>query len=225
MPIFRRISELTKFKIMIRYFILVAGLFFMGLGVDLITKSNLGTSPISSVSYVLSMIFPLTFGETTFLVSFLFILIQILILKKEFPKEQYLQVLVGPIFGFFIDFGMNVFSFINSTFYSEKIILLLIGCIILSMGIYLEVSANVIINPGEGLVKTIANKTKKEFGTIKVMFDCTLVLSAVVISLFAFRNIYGLGEGTVISAVLVGYITKIISNIFKHFNFATLLAN
>ncbi len=224
MPIFRIISELTNFKIMIRYFILVAGLFFMGLGVDLITKSNLGTSPISSVSYVLSMIFPLTFGETTFLVSFLFILIQILILKKEFPKEQYLQVLVGPIFGFFIDFGMNVFSFINSTFYSEKIILLLIGYIILSIGIYLEVSANVIINPGEGLVKTIANKTKKEFGTIKVMFDCTLVLSAVAISLFAF-SIYGLGEGTVISAVLVGYITKIISNIFKHFYFAKLLAN
>lgn len=225
MPIFRRISELVNFKMIKRYFVLVAGLFFMGLGVDLITKSNLGTSPIASVSYVLSLIFPLTFGVTTFLVSFLFILIQILILKTDFPKEQYLQVLVGPIFGFFIDFGMKIFSFVNSKFYSQEIILLLLGCILLALGIRLEVIANVIINPGEGLVKTIANKTRKEFGNIKIMFDCTLVLTAIVISLFAFRSINGLGEGTVISAILVGPITKIISTIFKDFNIGKLLVN
>jgi len=216
---------LINFKIVMRYFVLVAGLFFMGLGVDLITKSNLGTSPIASVSYVLSLIFPLTFGVTTFLVSFLFILIQILILKKDFPKEQYLQVLVGPLFGFFIDFGMKIFAFVNSNFYSDEIILLLLGCILLALGVRLEVVANVIINPGEGLVKTIANKTRKEFGTIKIIFDCTLVLTAVVISLFAFRTINGLGEGTIISAILVGYITKIISTFFKDFNIGKLFAN
>lgn len=203
----------------------------MGLGVDLITKSNLGTSPISSVPYVLSMIFPLTFGEITFLLSLSFILVQIIILRKDFPKEQFLQVLVGPIFGFFIDFGMDIFAFVNSKFYAEKIIILLLGCVLLALGIYLQVVANVIINPGEGVVKTIANKTGQEFGTIKVMFDCTLVLIATVISLFTFKTIKGLREGTIISAVLVGYITKIISstkiisNIFKHFNLEERFAN
>jgi len=216
---------LINLKMILRYFVLVVGLFFMGLGVDLITKSNLGTSPIASVSYVLSLIFPLTFGVTTFLVSFVFIIIQIMILKKDFPKEQYLQVLVGPIFGFFIDFGMKIFASVNSNFYSEKIVLLLLGCILLALGVRLEVVANVIINPGEGLVKTIANKTRKEFGNIKIMFDCTLVLTAVFISLVAFKSINGLGEGTIISAILVGYLTKIISNIFKDFNIIKLFAN
>ncbi|HBN04952.1 MAG TPA: hypothetical protein DEF85_01350 [Clostridiaceae bacterium] len=216
---------MINFKIIIRYFILVAGLFLMGLGVDLITKSNLVTSPISSVPYVLSMIFPFTFGETTFLISFLFILFEIMILKKDFPKEHFLQVLVCPIFGFFIDFGMNIFAFVNYKFYSEQIILLLLGCILLALGVRLEFLANVIIYPADSLVKTIANKTKKEFGNIKIMFDCTLVLTAVVISLLAFKNINGLGEGTIISALLVGYITKIISTVFKYFNIGKLFAN
>lgn len=197
----------------------------MGLGVDLTTKSNLGTSPISSVPYVLSMILPLTFGENTFLLSLLFILIEIFILRKDFPKEQYFQVLVGPIFGFFIDFGMRIFAFVNSRFYAEKIVVLLLGCILIALGVYLQVVASVIINPGEGLVKTIANKTGQEFGTIKVMLDCTLVLIATVISLFAFKTIRGLREGTIISAILVGSITKIINIIFKHFNFEKWCAN
>jgi uncharacterized protein len=210
---------MSNSKIIIRYFIFVVGLFFMGLGISLTTKSDLGTSPISSVPYVFSMIFPVTFGQFTFLLSLLFLLVEIIILRKNFPKEQFLQVVVGPFFGLFVDWGMAIFDFLNPNFYAEKIIILLLGCIILALGIYLQVAANVIINPGEGVVKTIAKKTEKEFGTIKIMFDSTLVITAIVISLFDFGTIKGLREGTIISAILVGYITKIYNIIFKHFNF------
>lgn len=186
------------------------------LGAALITKSNLGTSPISSIPYVLSLIFPLTFGEFTILVNVLFVLIQFLILKKEFHPRQILQVVVGTIFGFFIDFGMFVFSFVNPTFYVTKIVDLLLGCCILAFGIYVQVDANVIYNPGEGLVKAISIKTGKKFGTLKIANDWTLVIIAVIISLIAFRTIKGLREGTILSAILVGSMVKIIHSIFGH---------
>lgn len=209
---------MSKSKIITRYFILIAGLFFMGLGVSITTKSNLGTSPISSVPYVLSMIFSLSFGQFTFLLSLLFLLVEIIILRKDFPKEQFLQVLVGPFFGLFVDLGMYMFSFLNPNLYIEKIIVLLIGCAVVALGVYLQVVANVIINPGEGVVKTIANKTGKKFGTIKIIFDSTLFIISAVISFFAFGTIKGLREGTIISAILVGNIIKIYSSIYKHFN-------
>jgi uncharacterized protein len=82
----------------------------------------------------------------------------------------------------------------------------------------LQIAADVIVNPGEGVVKVIADKVGKEFGTIKILFDSTLVCIAAAISFFPYGKINGLREGTVISAVLVGYITKIFSNIFKYFN-------
>ena len=41
-----------------RYIIFLIGLFVNSLGVALITKANLGTSPISSIPYVLSLNYP-----------------------------------------------------------------------------------------------------------------------------------------------------------------------
>ncbi len=43
-----------------RYVIFLIGLFVNSLGVSLITKASLGTSPISSIPYVLSLSFPFT---------------------------------------------------------------------------------------------------------------------------------------------------------------------
>ena len=43
-----------------RYIIFLIGLFINSLGVSLITKAALGTSPISSIPYVLSLIFPIS---------------------------------------------------------------------------------------------------------------------------------------------------------------------
>jgi len=44
-------SKMSNSNTIIRYFLLIVGLFSIGLGVSLTTKSNLGTSPISSVPY------------------------------------------------------------------------------------------------------------------------------------------------------------------------------
>lgn len=46
-----------------RYGIFLIGLTFMSLGIVLIIKSALGTSPISSVPYVLSLALPFTVGQ------------------------------------------------------------------------------------------------------------------------------------------------------------------
>ncbi|MBP2650523.1 MAG: putative rane protein [Firmicutes bacterium] len=202
-------------KMMLRVFLFMLGLFFMGLGISLITKSNLGTSPISSVPYELSLIFPITIGEFTILLSLLFIIMQMLILRKEFPKEQMLQVFVGPFFGIFIDVGMYLFRFLNPDYYGDKILVLLLGCVVLALGIYFEVAANVLVNPGEGIVKAIAIKIRKEFGIIKVIFDASLFLIAAVISLTAFGTINGLGVGTIVSALIVGYLIRFYGFFFK----------
>ncbi|AKA67889.1 YczE/YyaS/YitT family protein [Clostridium scatologenes] len=208
---------MSKLKIIIRYFIFISGLFFMGLGISLTSKSGLGTSPINSLPYVLSMIFPLTVGQFTFLLSILFFIVEIIVLRKDFPKEQYLQLFVGPFFGFFVDLGMSIFAFVNPDAYLVKILVLLSGCFLLALGVYLQVIANVIINPGEGVVKAISNKFTKKFGNIKIALDSTLCIIAIIISLFTFGNIKGVREGTIICAVLVGNITKIYSAIFQYF--------
>jgi uncharacterized membrane protein YczE len=199
-----------RVKLVLRYVAILCGLFSMGLGISLTTKSDLGTSPISSVPYVLSMIFPLTFGEITFLLSLFFVSVQIILLRNAFPRLQFLQVLVGALFGFFVDLGMFLCSRLHPHIYLHKIAVLLIGSIFLAFGVYLQVVANVIINPGEGAVRTIAKKTGIRIGSVKVLFDGTLTVIALVISLAAFDSVRGIREGTLLSALLVGSIVNVI---------------
>ena len=96
-----------------RYIIFLIGLFINSLGVSLITKANLGTSPISSIPYVLSLNFPLTLGNFTIIFSLLLIFLQLLILRKNFKPEYYLQIPVSILFGYFIDFTMILMAFVQ----------------------------------------------------------------------------------------------------------------
>ena len=189
-----------------RCIILLCGLFLMGLGISLVVRSTLGTSPISSVPYVLSLAFPLTFGEFTFLITLIFFIAEIAIIGKDFPRPQYFQILIALLLGTFVDVGMFLSAGVQPGIYPEQIAIVFLGSAVLALGIFLQITANVILNPGEGLVRAIAEKTHKRFGIIKVMFDTSLVAGAAVISFAAFGTIEGLREGTVISSVLVGYI-------------------
>ncbi|MFA7694375.1 MAG: DUF6198 family protein [Methanoregula sp.] len=196
---------------------LLLGLFFMGLGISLVTRSALGTSPISSVPYVLCLAFPVTFGEFTIAITLLFFAVEVLIVGKTFPKHQYLQIVIALFLGVFVDLGMYLSLGVHPAGYPEEIAVLLTGCAVLAFGIFLQVAANVILNPGEGLVREIAKKTHKRFGIVKVCFDSTLVASAALISFAAFGSIEGLREGTIISAILVGYIILGISLVYSRY--------
>lgn len=207
-----------------QYFFLLLGLFFMGLGISLVTRSSLGTPPISSLPYVLCMAIPITFGQFTFFFSILFLLAEILILGRSFPKQQYLQIFVALFFGIFVDLGMILSAPVHPGFYAGQIIVLLLGCTVLALGIYVQVSANVIMNPGEGVVKALAKKSGIRFGMVKIIFDTSLVCTALLASLFLFGTLQGIREGTIISMFLVGYIVLIISGMFRVFHFDEWLA-
>lgn len=200
-------------KILQRGLLFVLGMLLMSIGIVLVTKSNLGTSPISTIPYVMSMISPMSFGVLTLIVSMVFILIEIAILGRAFPKFQYTQILVGPLFGLFIDLSMFLFDFTPPSNYFLKGFALVGGCAVIALGIFLQVKANFIINPGEGLVKVISRKLNKQFGTVKMAFDWTLVIIATLISLIAFHSINGIGIGTVVSAFSVGYFIKLFVSI------------
>ena len=186
------------------------GLFVNSLGVSLITKANLGTSPISSIPYVLSLNFPFTLGNFTIFFSIFLIVLQLIILRKNFKLEHILQIPVSIIFGYFIDLTMILFSWVNPEAYIMKIVYLLIGCLILGVGVYMEVLADVVMLPGESFVRAIVLTWKTNFGTTKICFDVSMSVIAAVLSFVFAGRLAGVREGTVIAALLVGFIARLI---------------
>ena len=193
-----------------RYVIFLIGLFVNSLGVSLITKASLGTSPISSIPYVLSLSFPFTLGNFTIFFSIFLILLQLLILRKNFKLEHVLQIPVSIIFGYFIDLTMLLFAWVNPQVYIMKIIYLLIGCLILGFGVYMEVLADVVMLPGESFVRAIVLTWKTNFGTTKICFDVSMSVIAAILSFVFTGRLNGVREGTIIAALLVGFIARVV---------------
>lgn len=191
-----------------RYIIFIAGLLVNSVGVSLITKANLGTSPISSIPYVLSLNFPLSLGTFTVVFSLFLILLQLLILKKDFKPEHVLQIPVSVAFGIFIDLSMELLGFVKPEIYMHKVLVLIVGCIVLGIGVYMEVLADVVMLPGESFVRAVVFRWKPEFGVTKIAFDVSMAVIAGVLSFIFSAKLYGVREGTIVAALLVGFIAR-----------------
>ena len=202
-------------SILKRYLIFLLGLFINSLGVSFITKANLGTSPISSIPYVFSLNFPFTLGEFTIAFSILLVFLQYIILRKNFKKQALLQIPISILFGYFIDLTMILLHQMNPTSYVLQLVSLLIGCIILGIGVYLEVLANVVMLPGESFVQAIVLTWKTDFGSTKIFFDASMTIIAGLCSIFFLSRLHGVREGTIIAALLVGFIARSLGRIFS----------
>ena len=203
--------ELNKLPIYIlkRYLLLLVGLSIMAFGVAFSIKASLGTSPISSVPYVVSLFTPLTVGTATITMHCVFILLQILILRKNYHPIQLMQLPVAFFFGYLTDFGVWAVQGITCNTYWQQWIVCLIGILLVAVGVSFEVKAGVVVLAGEGVVLAICKVLPKvKFGYMKVGFDVTLVVIACVLSTVFTGRLQGVREGTVAAALLVGLIAK-----------------
>ena len=191
-----------------RYLFFLAGLFINSFGVSFITKAALGTSPISSVPYTLSLGFSPTLGMFTLYMSIVLILIQIILLRKDFPRQYLLQIPVSFLFSWFIDMTMELLGFLSPAAYPAKVICLLLGCAILGFGVFMEMAAGVVMLPGECFVNAISRTFHTDFGRTKVAFDTSITDAAAIIGIVLYRELAGVREGTIVAAVLVGMIAR-----------------
>ena len=191
-----------------RILLLILGLFFLAFGIALSTKSGLGVSPSASLAYVLSLAFPLSMGTFTTLLNLVYLLIQLLLLRREFHLSRLLQLAVVFLFGYFTDFTLRLVAPVNVESYPLRLLLCVFACAVMGFGVFLEVRANVIVMASEGALSVIASKSRKEFGTIKIINDCALIVITVLVSLAFLKRITGVREGTILAAVLVGLCTQ-----------------
>lgn len=188
----------------------VAALFVMSLGIALVTRGNLGTTPISSLPLVSSYASNLTFGETTFLINLLFVVAQWLLLRRSINKVLLLaQIPITFAFSYFIDTSMKFTEFLSSDVYWKCLAVSMLGNVVLGLGVALEVFSSAAALPGEGLVLAVSTVLHKPFSSVKIANDVILVLLALLLSYCVFHGIRGLREGTVISALCVGVCVKL----------------
>ena len=213
----RRIDHPIK-----RLVLLCVGLSIMAFGVAFSIKAQLGTSPISSVPYVTSAISGLSVGTTTIIMNFMFVAIQIAILRKKYDWFQLLQLAAAIVFGVMIDVAEYIISPITLSNYFQQWLICAAGIVLVALGVSVEVAAKFVTTAGEGVVLAICQVAPIKFGNMKVVFDVTLVCISVVLSLVFLGKLDGVREGTAAAAVFVGLLTKVFNKLIKKTNLVNL---
>lgn len=199
-----------------RYTVFVIGLFIASLGVALSTKAGLGTSPVAAVPYSVSLISSaLTFGGWLNLLSIIQIAVQVALLRKACkPIEILIQTILAFMFGYMTNFSCTLIAWIDVGSYAGQFAVMLLGCFVLALGIWIQLKGGVAMLPGEAMNRAISQVTGKRYENVKIFFDVLYILVAVAICIVFLGKLSGVREGSIIAAILVGTIIKLYNRVF-----------
>lgn len=197
------------------YLIFISGVYFLSAGIVFIVRSMLGTTPISSINYVLSLNTPLSLGTCTFLVNVALILGQFWLIRDRWSRRDAVEILLqipfSLLFGLFIDLNMWLTHAVHPQHYAMSLALLAAGCLAQAVGIVLEIKPRVAMMSGEGFVKYASQRYGRDFGRLKVAFDVSLVTAAALLSYLCARRIEGVREGTFVAALATGFLVNFLN--------------
>ena len=201
-----------------RYVLFFISVVFQGIAVALITYADIGTTPISSANYVLSLHSDFTLGDTTLIFNLMLLLLQLTLIfigdykLKDHAINMLMQIPTCLVFSVMIDISTNVLTLVLSEHnYVLSWVLVVLGTVLLALAVSMSVIASVCMVPGEYFIKLFHPLVKKSVSFVKTFFDIFLVSSAVIISLFltGFTEIEGVREGTLFAALTTGPIVHI----------------
>ena len=194
------------------YFFAIA---VLALGVVLNVNAALGISPIAVLPFVSSRITGLSLGTAAFLVFACFAVAQVLILRREFQWIQLTQIFISRLTGLFVDAWGSLLGDIQFPGgYAGQIAQLLIGTFFVSAGVALHMQARLITLPPAALIAAITRKLKTvPFFKVKIVMDSTWVALGALFSFLFMGDVIGIREGTVIAAVLTGWLIPLINRI------------
>jgi len=198
------------FYALFRYTFGTIGLFLVALGVALSIISNLGTSPLSCPAYVVTGTFGLTVGNWTILINMIYMVIQLVVLRKRFHLRYLMQIPASIVFGYLIDFSLLIFQWLHPASFTSRILLIIASCAISAFGISIEVIARGWMLSAELAVYAISSTIHKPFGTIKVIMDSSLVVISALIAFLMYNNPFGAGEYQGIIPMLTGQMANVV---------------
>ena len=207
---------LNKKDIIRGYALFLTGLFISSMGVAFSTKAGLGTSPVASVPYSVSLVSRLlTFGGWLNLLSVIQIITQVAVLKGKCNyAEIAVQTVLAFVYGYLTNLSVWLIRGITVSGYPMQFVFMLLGCVILALGIWIQFKGGVAMLPGEAMNRAISKVTGRRYENIKILFDILYIALSAVICLVFLGKLQGVREGSIIAAFAVGSIIKVYNKLF-----------
>lgn len=208
---------MNKNHVIERYILFLIGLFIASMGVALSTKAGLGTSPVASVPYSVSLMSDiLTFGGWLNVLSLIQITVQVILLRSKCnPVEIIIQTVLAFVYGYLTNFSCYLIRGVTINTYVGQFVCMLLSCVVLGFGIWVQYKGSVAMLPGEAMNRAISVVTGKKYENIKIFFDVMYIFISVLIGIMFLGGLKGVREGSIIAAILVGNVIRLCNVIFN----------
>lgn len=208
-------KTITKKQWALRICFYLLAMIVLALGLTLNTQSLLGSSPIISIPYTISLMTGINFGDLTLAFYVLFVFVQMIIKGKKRTWIDILQIPLSIVFTRFMNLFASYLLLPHDTMI-QRLLVLAGGIILTGIGAAATVNMRLIPNPGDGLVSSIADTIQKPMGTTKNIVDICCVAISCLIGLICRGNIFtGVGLGTVAAMIGVGRSIAVFNHFFK----------
>lgn len=187
------------------------------MGVALSTKAGLGTSPVASLPYTVSLLSgALSFGGWLNMLSVVQITVQVILQKGRCRYvEIFLQTVLAFAYGYLTDFSCYLIRGLSASTYPLQFLYMALSCVVLAFGIWIQLKGNVAMLPGEAMNRAISQVTGRRYENIKIFFDVFYILVSAVLCLVFLGGLKGVREGSIIAALAVGSIIKAIEKLYQ----------
>lgn len=190
------------------------GMVLLALGLTLNTKTGLGASAIVSIPFTLSEGTGLDFGDLTLVEYCVLVAAQFVVKGKNRTWMDLLQLVVSLVFTRFLNIFKAAIPY-ESGFLPADIALLVVAIILTGVGAAMTVDMQLVPNPGDGIVHSLAQRFGKELGLCKNLFDVGCVAISLVLGLAFGDPLLGIGLGTILSMVGVGRSIAVFNGLCK----------
>lgn len=197
------------------------GVGMIAAGIATVTHANLGTTPISTLPFTLTFVTDWSFAQTTFLINALFILGQIVLLRKNFPLSSFLQIPIIFFFSIIIDWTMHFWDIFSFSQYFEQLAVSIFGNLMMALGIVIQIRSQTIVAPVDGMILAVVKVFQQRFGNMKIANDVSLVIIAALVGVLFLGHPVGIREGTILSAFMVGFCIKHIQRFWDSYLWPT----
>lgn len=206
-----------------REFCYVPATLFLALGAALMTTANFGLSAVVAPAYLLSQIFGISFGTAEYCLQGLLVLALCLVIRR-FRWTYLLSFVSAFLYGIVLDGLLWGLSLTGSWSIPVRLGMMVVGLALCSLGVAFFFKTYLAPGAYELFVKELSLRYRWNVGRVKVIYDLTSCLVAVVLSLAVFGSLfeYGIGLGTVLVAcvngLLIGWFSALLDKKFTFFD-------
>ena len=189
----------VKKSLFTAFFIMIAAT-----GVAFGLKAAVGVGAWDAFSQATSMVTGIKVGTFSMMMNLSCVLIQLIILKKDFKLMSFLQIFMAVLLGYFVNivyYEVLANVIINS--YLINMLIYIVSLMVIIMAVALIMSINFLSFPLEAACMAVASKTRLKFGTIRQLVDVFSIIGALLIAI-SFHNPIPVREGTIIGMLLFG---------------------